>query len=192
MLVSGWRVGGVVVPVSQIWALMVLESTAILRVANSTPIVDFDSILQGESLGNMVRLPEFIASKSTQQVWLSCNRCDQYPWLSFHAPGTLSDVPTPESPISTTTNAHVSYSLNAFGRSGLLRGSVHGDEVVFFFHAASRSPRGPSYPFLVHTFKQKIVFILARHPSRQPNQGRKKLIQECNMATRTFKGRWWW
>lgn len=32
-------------PVSQIWALIVLLSTTILRVANSTPIVDFDSRL---------------------------------------------------------------------------------------------------------------------------------------------------
>ena len=36
---------GLGVPVSQICALMVLESTAMLLVANSTPIVDFDSIL---------------------------------------------------------------------------------------------------------------------------------------------------
>lgn len=32
-------------PVSQIWALIVLLSTTMLRVANSTPIVDFDSRL---------------------------------------------------------------------------------------------------------------------------------------------------
>ena len=30
---------------SQIWALIVLDSTDILRVANSTPIVDFESML---------------------------------------------------------------------------------------------------------------------------------------------------
>lgn len=32
-------------PVSQIWAFIVLPSTSMLRVANSTPIVDFDSKL---------------------------------------------------------------------------------------------------------------------------------------------------
>lgn len=33
------------IPVSQIWALIVLASTRMLLVANSTPIVDFDSKL---------------------------------------------------------------------------------------------------------------------------------------------------
>ena len=32
-------------PVSHIWALITLESTSMLLVANSTPIVDFDSRL---------------------------------------------------------------------------------------------------------------------------------------------------
>jgi hypothetical protein len=55
-----------VLPVSQICALMVFESTPILLVANSTPMVDFDSILIRSihcSINTLV--PEFISSEST-------------------------------------------------------------------------------------------------------------------------------
>jgi hypothetical protein len=48
--------------VSQIWALMVFESTAMLLVANSTPMVDFDSILQNQNVA-LRTIPELISSE---------------------------------------------------------------------------------------------------------------------------------
>ncbi|KAF7070937.1 hypothetical protein CFC21_076363 [Triticum aestivum] len=56
--------------VSQIWALTTLSSTWMLRVANSTPMVDLDSRLNSLRVKRVSRL----------------------------------DLPTPESPISTTLN----------------------------------------------------------------------------------------
>ena len=55
--------------VSQIWALMVFASTWIDRVANSTPMVDFESRLNSFRVNRLSRL----------------------------------DLPTPESPMRTTT-----------------------------------------------------------------------------------------
>ena len=55
------------IPVSQIWALMVLLSTDILRVANSTPIVDLDSILHKVRIFRRFwsEVPEFISGEAT-------------------------------------------------------------------------------------------------------------------------------
>ena len=78
---------------------MVLESTAILLVANSTPIVDFDSILYHENrFRGWTHLNSFRVNR--------LNKLD-FPkgGISLHVVAYFrdqEDIPTPESPISTT------------------------------------------------------------------------------------------
>lgn len=74
--------------VSQIWALIVLLSTGILLVANSTPIVDLDSRLNSFLVNRESKLP---VKKRKKKVRSS---------LEKNRRGSL--FPTPESPISTT------------------------------------------------------------------------------------------
>jgi len=63
--------------VSHICALMVLLSTDILRVANSTPIVDLDSMLRNISAIQLSKVPEFISGEATQQVGLPLSKLER-------------------------------------------------------------------------------------------------------------------
>lgn len=109
------------IPVSQICALMVLESTTMLRVANSTPIVDLDSMLNSfrvnlDSTGKRTLssvtafcyhhrprtcqgLQFLWKRKSVQRIGRISpdESCHQVSWHT-----STDDFPTPESPINTT------------------------------------------------------------------------------------------